>query len=264
MKAAYYIKKRSLKSDSKLGATIELLRAGGLSMYEISAVTDLQPDTDMLICFGGDGTFLTAAQAAYLGNIPILGVNLGRMGFLAGAGLEEFPGRILEGRYVIEERPVIFAGGQYAFNEVVLSRKGTETIGVDLSVNGVSLPTYWADGLLIATTSGSTAYNLGVGGPICMPGSGVFVVSPIAPHNLGVRPLVIPDSSSVRMTLRSRHGGAIFSCDNRSVEVPDGFSVDVCLAERSLKCVVAGGAGFIDALRSRLFWGMDVRNTVEQ
>lgn len=97
-----------------------------------------------------------------------------------------------------------------------------------------------------------------------MPGSRVFVISPIAPHNLGVRPLVIPDSSKVRLTVKSRCGRAVFSCDNRVTEVADGFSVDVSLAEKPLKCVTMGNSNFIDALRNRFFWGQDVRNTTEQ
>lgn len=218
----------------------------------------------MLLSFGGDGTFLSAAVASHRFGVPVLGINLGRMGFLAGAGLSGLAAHILAGEYEVEERQMLCASGCYALNEVSLCRVGAYTVGVDVEIDGRALPTYWADGLLIATTSGSTAYNLSVGGPICMPGSRVFVISPIAPHNLGVRPLVIPDSSKVRLSVKSRCGRAVFSCDNRVTEVPDGFSVDVSLAEKPLKCVKIGDSNFIDALRNRFFWGQDVRNTTEQ
>ena len=263
MKAAYYIK-RSLKDDGRLKSAVGLLAGDGIEAYPVVSESDLQAGTDLLISFGGDGTFLSAAQAAYTADIPILGVNLGRMGFLSGAGIDDFAARLASGDYKITEKPVLCASGRYAFNEVMLCRVGTFTVGVEVEINGSKLPTYWADGVLVATTSGSTAYNLSAGGPICTPGSRVFVISPLAPHNLGVRPLVIPDSSKVRMTVKARQGRAVFSWDNRSMEVPDGFSADIRMAEKPLKCMTVGDSNFIDALRSRFFWGMDVRNAVEQ
>ena len=249
--------------NARIAEVFDLMRQGGIDLYELDPAEGLQPGSDMLISFGGDGTFLTAAQYAYDAGIPILGVNLGRMGFLSGARLDEIADRIADGDYRIEERQVLEASGMYAINEMSLCRVGTETIGVEVSVDGCRFPTYWADGVLVSTTSGSTAYNLSIGGPICAPGSKVLVISPIAPHNLGVRPLVIPDSSRIVMKVIARHGGAVFSCDNRSTDVPNGFAVDISLAERSLKCITMGNTGFMDALRSRFFWGMDVRNTTD-
>jgi len=264
MKAAIYIKKKRLKDDSRIAAVTESLRAGGADVYEIFKPSDLLPDSDVLISFGGDGTFLSAAAVAYSAGVPLLGVNLGRMGFLAGGCLDDLVPRLLAGDCHVEDREVLSADGNFALNEVTIARTGTDTIGVDVEIDGNALPTYWADGLVVATTSGSTAYNLSVGGPICIPGSKVLVISPIAPHNLGVRPLVIPDTSLVRLTVRARRGGAVFSCDNRSSLVPDGFSVTIRACERPLKCIKIGDATFIDALRSRFFWGQDVRNSTEQ
>lgn len=264
MKVAYYIKKARLKEDARIAGVIEDLKAGGACVVRINEPSDLGPDCDMLLSFGGDGTFLSAAAVAHAAGVPVLGVNLGRMGFLSGAPLDDLAGHILRGEYRIEERRMLCAAGHYALNEVSLCRVGSYTIGVDVEIDGKALPTYWADGLLVATTSGSTAYNLSVGGPICIPGSRVLVISPIAPHNLGVRPLVIPDTSRVRLSVRARNGRAVFSCDNRTVEVPDGFTVDIVAAQTPLKCVTVGDSNFIDALRSRFFWGEDVRNTTEQ
>lgn len=264
MKVALYIKKEGLKGDSRILAVSDALRAGGADVCGLSALSDLVAGTDILVSFGGDGTFLSAAAAAYPLDVPILGVNLGRMGFLAGGSLDNLAPRILAGDWRVEEREVLSADGNFALNEVTIARTGTNTIGVDVDIDGNPLPTYWADGLVVATTSGSTAYNLSVGGPICIPGTRVIVISPIAPHNLGVRPLVIPDTSVVRLSVKSRRGGAVFSCDNRSMLVPDGFTVEVVACEKPLKCVKIGDTNFIDALRSRFFWGQDVRNSTEQ
>lgn len=263
MKVAYYIKKSSLANDARIETVLRALEAGGAEICQMASADCLDSSADMLVSFGGDGTFLTAAVAAHKYGVPILGVNLGRMGFLADAVIEGLADHILSGDYEIEEKQMLCASGNYALNEVSICRIGAYTVGVDVEVDGNALPTYWADGLLIATTSGSTAYNLSVGGPICMPGAGVFVISPIAPHNLGVRPLVIPDTSKVRLMVKSRGRKAVFSCDNRVVEVTDGFSVDVSLADKPLKCVRIGDSSFIDALRNRFFWGQDVRNTTE-
>lgn len=264
MKVAFYIKKQRLKGDSRIAAVTEALRAGGADVYEIFQPADLVPGSDALISFGGDGTFLSAAAVAHSADVPVLGVNLGRMGFLAGACLDDLAPRLLSGDWRIEEREVLCADGNFALNEVTIARTGANTIGVDVEIDGNALPTYWADGLVVATTSGSTAYNLSVGGPICIPGSKVLVISPIAPHNLGVRPLVIPDTSVVRLSVRARRGGAVFSCDNRSMTVPDGFSVTIGADVKPLKCIKIGDSTFIDALRSRFFWGQDVRNSTEQ
>ena len=267
MKIAYYIKKSSLKEDNRIAEVVRGLEERGAQLRCLASPEELDSSADMLLSFGGDGTFLSAAVAAHRCGVPVLGINLGRMGFLAGAGLAGLAGlpeHILAREYRIEERQMLCASGHFALNEVSFCRVGAYTVGVDVEIDGNALPTYWADGLLVATTSGSTAYNLSVGGPICMPGSRVFVISPIAPHNLGVRPLVIPDSSKVRLTVKSRCGKAVFSCDNRVTEVADGFSVDVSLADKPLKCVTMGDSSFIDALRNRFFWGQDVRNTTEQ
>ena len=264
MKIAYYIKKARLKGDSRIDALIGSLKDGGAEVYEVTCLEDLRDGSDMLITFGGDGTFLSAAAAAYASDVPVLGVNLGRMGFLAGACMDDLAPRLLARDWNVEEREVLLADGNFALNEVTLARTGTDTIGVDVQIDGKALPTYWADGLIVASTSGSTAYNLSVGGPICMPGSRVMVISPIAPHNLGVRPLVIPDTSVVKLSVRARRGGAVFSCDNRSVTVPDGFGVTVRVGAKPLRCVKVDNTSFIDSLRSRFFWGQDVRNTMEQ
>ena len=133
-------------------------------------------------------------------------------------------------------------------------------LGVDVCVDGVTLPTYWGDGLVISTSSGSTAYSLSVGGPIALPQSKVFIISPIAPHNLNVRPLVVPDTSVISLKVHSRDGHFEFSADNRSVDVSDKTSMEISMAQFSLKRVRLDKSNFIQALVEKLYWGEDVRN----
>jgi NAD+ kinase len=133
-------------------------------------------------------------------------------------------------------------------------------LGVDVWVDGAALPTYWADGLLVATSSGSTAYSLSVGGPICLPETKVFIVAPISPHNLNVRPLIVPETSHLRIALRARDERAVLTMDNRNYTVPAGAQIEVCAAPKRLRRLRLGQSNFIGALRSRLLWGEDVRN----
>ncbi|MEE3477182.1 MAG: hypothetical protein VZR01_07240, partial [Candidatus Cryptobacteroides sp.] len=137
-------------------------------------------------------------------------------------------------------------------------------LGIDVALDGNKLPTYWADGLLVATSSGSTAYSLSVGGPICSPDSKVLIIAPIAPHNLNVRPLVVPDSTRISISMRSRDESVMMSMDNRSVILSPDATLDVKVAQFSLKRVRLDNSGFIKALTTKLFWGEDIRNGGEQ
>ena len=182
---------------------------------------------------------------------------------------EELSQAIFGSELRIEERSLlqVTAGGSleegfwpYALNETSISRDGASMLGIDVEIDGAPLPTYWADGLLVATSSGSTAYSLSVGGPICMPDSKVFIVAPISPHNLNVRPLVVPQTARIAISLRSREDRVVFSMDNRSVRIPSDTRLTVSKAPVRLKRMSTGGSTFINALRTRLLWGEDVRN----
>ena len=148
----------------------------------------------------------------------------------------------------------------YALNEVAVHRSGAAMLGVDVVIDGIHLPTYWADGLVISTSSGSTAYSLSVGGPIVLPESKVLIISPIAPHNLNIRPLVIPDTSLIVMKMHSRDGRFVLTADNRTAEVAEDTIVKVAVAQFSLKRVRLNRSNFINALTEKLFWGEDIRN----
>lgn len=269
MKIAYFIKKSGLSADPAIKAFIKDLAAGGPQVYDVSG--GLQPDTDMLIAFGGDGTFLTASGLVCEAGVPILGINLGRMGFLSDNELGGVLKPLLEGNYSIEERemlevvsdcPAVRKIFPYALNEVALRRSGAGTLGVDVALDGAALPTYWCDGLLVSTSTGSTAYSLSVGGPICPPDVGVLIIAPIAPHNLNVRPLVVSKSSAIEMSAQDRKNrSVILSVDNKDYTIPAGTRLTVRSAPFSLRRVSFGKSSFIDALRSKLFWGEDVRNS---
>lgn len=269
MKIAYFIKKSGLSADPSIKAFLKDLAAGGVKVYDVA--DGLLPDTDMLIAFGGDGTFLTASGLVCEAGVPILGINLGRMGFLSDNELGEVLRPLLEGSYTIEEREMLEVSLDgpgaakifpYALNEVALRRSGAGTLGVDVGIDGAALPTYWCDGLLVSTSTGSTAYSLSVGGPICHPDVGVLIIAPIAPHNLNVRPLIVSPSAEIEISARDRKNrSVILSVDNKDYTVPAGTCLRVRCAPFSLRRVAIGKSSFIDALRSKLFWGEDVRNS---
>jgi len=264
MKVAYYIRKEYLLDDEEIRRQLIDIEDGGIELYRINETSGLQDNTECILSLGGDGTFLAASQIAIEYDIPLLGVNLGRLGFLAGSRLQDVSD-ILQGglgetrmRTMLEVRKNGVAIPGTALNEVSFLRKGTGAIGLEVKVDDLVLPTYWADGLIVATSSGSTAYNLSVGGPICAPDSRVVVLSPIAPHNLGVRPLVLPEETKV--AIRLVRGVAEMFMDDRRMEFRKGDEIVVAASGKRLKTICEKKDNFIDALRSRFFWGRDVRN----
>ena len=272
MKIGYYIKKEALRGDARIENVLARLKAGGVDLYEIRGSESVQDETVMALSFGGDGTFLSAAHRVCQTGVPILGINFGRMGFLAANSPADAAEAVLEGKWGIEELDMLkveCSGVEipgfwpYAVNEVGLHRDTAAMLGVDVQVNGNPLPTYWADGLLVATSSGSTAYSLSAGGPICLPSAPVRLITPVAPHNLNLRPLVVPGDAEVELRGKSRGGSMILSLDNRSYRVPCGTVVHAGTAPFPLRRVSLGKSNFIDALKSRFFWGQDVRNTAD-
>lgn len=267
MKIAYFIKKSRLQDSPSIASLLVKFQAAGHQVYNVAA--GLQDSTDMLISFGGDGTFLSAASLVCQHQIPLLGVNLGRMGFLSDTELALVEEGILSGNYHIEERCMLQISPlspianffPYALNEVAVRRLGTGTLALEAKIDGEPLPTYWADGLLLSTSSGSTGYSLSVGGPICMPSVDAFVLAPIAPHNLNLRPLLLPTGAEVEIVAKDRKGaGLALSLDNRDYVMPSGSPILVQSSPYKLRKVVLGKSGFIEALRTKLLWGEDVRN----
>ncbi len=267
MKLALYIKKRSLAGDPRIDALRSELEAGGCELTVVKEHEDLVGQGyDALLSLGGDGTFLLAARIAGDSGVPVLGVNFGRLGFLSEYKPDEVVGALLAGEYTVEDRSLLrmeVAGTGFSdisLNEVAVHRKGAAVLGVDVTVDGESLPTCWADGFLVATSSGSTAYSLSVGGPISTPDARVLILAPIAPHNLNIRPIVVPDSTVVSLSFRSREPEVMVTMDNRSVVLPVDEKITVSVAQFSLKRIRLDRSNFIHALKSKLFWGEDVRN----
>lgn len=272
MTAALYIGKEGLEEDVRIKELAASLEEGGCACYCVFQGGALKEGTDLVLSVGGDGTFLSVAMLVGDSGIPVVGVNLGRLGFLSENHPEDVAQAILTKDYTVEDRSLLEAslsdgcgnpaidGWPYALNEVAVHRSGAAMLGVDVCLDGKWLPTYWADGLIVSTSSGSTAYSLSVGGPIVLPQSKVLILAPIAPHNLNIRPLVVPDTSEIRLRLHSRDGRAIFTIDNRTVEIPAGTEISVSLARFSLRRVRFNNSDFINALTEKLFWGEDVRN----
>ena len=272
MKIGYFILNDRLREDTHVSDLLRELEAASFEVYEIKTKSDVRPETDLVLSMGGDGTFLSAAHMVSDIGLPILGVNYGRIGFLCENSPEAVLKALMEGDFSIEYRTVLNATLKgpnarknigmvpYSVNEVAIHRKGPSMLGIRVAVNGETLPTYWADGLIVSTCSGSTAYSLSAGGPICLPDTKVLLITPIAPHNLNVRPLVLPETAKLDIAFESRDGIAVMSTDNSTMEIEQDWTIRVEMAQFSLKRIRLAESGFVRALTSRLFWGEDMRN----
>jgi len=239
----------------------------------VESFEKLPENTDYLISLGGDGTFLESIMLVKNLGIPVLGINTGRLGFLSNVALDDYEKTIsylLQKNYTIEERSLLKVSGDflptgdipYALNEIgIQKRMATIMINVKVSVNDEQLPDYWADGLLVATPTGSTAYSMSVGGPIIVPEVRCLLLSPIASHNLSTRPLVISDQSMIKMQVNTRHSSAVISLDNRLYEVPSGTTISIEKAAFTVKTIRLQESSFFSTLQEKLLWGKDKRNT---
>ncbi len=240
------------------------------SFYTDSASAPDNPD--FLISIGGDGTFLESIVFLKNFSIPVIGLNSGRLGFLANISREEISealDSILNGNYKLEERSLVtleseinpFGPYNFALNDATIQKKDTNLITIDTYLNNEYLNTYWTDGLIISTPTGSTAYCLSVGGPIVLPGSENFVIVPIASHNLTVRPLVIPDNIEIRLEVTSRSGNFLVSVDNRTEAMNIEHNVFyIRKAPFQLRMVKLPFNNYYATLRNKLMWGADIRN----
>lgn len=226
---------------------------------------------DMVISVGGDGTFLRAARRTGSKNIPILGINTGRLGFLADISpdeLEETFREIHQGKYTTEPRSLLqLSTGEstvvetpFALNEIaVLKRDSSSMISIRTSINGSYLNTYQADGLIIATPTGSTAYSLSVGGPIMVPNANTFSINPVAPHSLNARPIVICDDREISLQVESRSHNFLVAVDGQSYTCREGTPLTIRKAPHSIYVVKRYNHEFFDTLRTKLMWGADKR-----
>ncbi|UJH68296.1 NAD kinase [Allomuricauda sp. SCSIO 65647] len=229
---------------------------------------------DLFVSFGGDGTMLRAIT--YIGRlgIPIVGVNTGRLGFLSTFKKEEVKKVVTEftaGAFSIEERSMVeicldsevpeFGDMNFALNEITVSRKDTTSmITVETYLDEEYLTSYWADGLIISTPTGSTGYSLSCGGPVISPSTKALVLTPIAPHNLNARPLVIPDDTEIRLIVSGREENHLVSLDSRIATIPNGKQITIKKSSFAIKMVEYKSESFLKTLRNKLLWGEDRRN----
>lgn len=262
-----------LDSVSSLYISKEFLSSvGGFSVASERVFTGAAdfPCVDILVSVGGDGTFLDCVSLVRNTNIPIWGVNIGRLGFLTYTSLDDVNDALdalLKGCYTIDTRAMLkvdtgtgLASCISALNEVTIQKQDASMITVHAYIDEEFLGTYWSDGVIVATPTGSTAYSMSNGGPIVDPHSSVFVISPIAPHNLNMRPLVVPDSAELRLVVESRTGTAIWSMDNHRFLMKSGDSIRLKKSEDQIRIVKFRGTNFCANLRNKLLWGLDKRN----
>ncbi|MEQ8908350.1 MAG: NAD kinase [Vicingaceae bacterium] len=233
---------------------------------------DLDKSFDFMISIGGDGTFLDTILLVRDLEIPILGINTGRLGFLSNtptSKIEHAIDCLREDMFHIEKRSLLqmksssklFGANNYALNEIsILKRDSSSMISIDVKLDEEPLNTYWTDGLIISTATGSTAYSLSCGGPILMPGSGNFVITPIAPHNLNVRPMVIDDQSVLKIKVEGRAERNLVALDSRSEELQNFEELTIQKADHQISLVQIDKNNFINSLKAKLNWGLDKRN----
>jgi NAD+ kinase len=227
---------------------------------------------DFLITLGGDGTILAAATLIRDSGVPVLGINLGRLGFLATIGktrIRETIELLAKGQYSIGERstlrlesiPALFGETPFALNDfTILKRDTSSMITIHAFVNGSYLKTYWADGLILATPTGSTGYSLSCGGPIVFPDSNNFVLTPVAPHNLNVRPLVISDAAVISFEVEGRAENFLCTLDSRFEVIGSEHQFAVRRGDFFIRMVLMQDVGFLETIRNKLTWGVDLRN----
>ena len=242
-----------------------------LSVNATKVFTGDDFDTDFVISMGGDGTFLKAASRVGHKDIPILGVNMGRLGFLADISpddIEHCIDALAQDDFAIESRALIqveadgnpLGDFSYALNDVAILKRDTASmISIRANINGQYLNTYQADGLVVSTPTGSTAYSLSNGGPIIVPGTKVFSMTAVAPHSLNVRPIVIPDSAVVELDVESRSHNFLVAIDGRSEKCKEGTKITLRRAPYDVKVVKRSDHRYFNTLREKMMWGADTR-----
>lgn len=238
----------------------------------IENTKELDSSIDFLISLGGDGTMLDAVTLVNNKNIPILGINFGRLGFLAGIGKDDLASAVdalVNGTYLIDKRSLIhveadsplFSGMPFALNEFALHKRDlSPMIKIHTYLNGEFLNTYWSDGVIVSTPTGSTGYNMSCNGPIIFPDSGSFVITPIAPHNLNIRPIVVPDNHIISFEIEGRIDQFICSLDARREIVDKDIQIAVKKEAFTISLVRLSENSFLGTLRTKLSWGLDKRN----
>ncbi|MDC3252769.1 NAD kinase [Crocinitomicaceae bacterium] len=251
-----------------------LVKKVGLSEStdEFNSHKDFKSGIDLSFSIGGDGTFIENVKFIRDSNVPVLGINTGRLGFLANVPkehLEEAMGMVQSKKFEHQKRSLIrveseanhFGKDNIALNEITLQKKDTSSmITVHASLGGKYLNSYWSDGLIVATPSGSTGYSLSCGGPIITPGCQVHILTPIAPHNLNVRPMVVPDHMPIKLSIEGRNRTYLMSLDGNSVPIKNEEELTISKANYMINVIKFEDNNFLDTIRTKMLWGIDKRN----
>ncbi|PSL48993.1 NAD+ kinase [Chitinophaga niastensis] len=240
-----------------------------------STAEDLSEKIDFLMSLGGDGTLLDTVCYVRDTNIPVIGINFGRLGFLASIGKEEIYALVqalLNRTYVVDQRSLLhldaniplFGEVPYALNEFTIHKKDTSAmVKIHTYLNGEFLNTYWADGLIVATPTGSTGYSLSCGGPIVFPDAGNFVITPVAPHNLNVRPIIVPNDNIISFEVEGRSDQFLCTLDSRMETIDNTVQLAIKKERFKLSLLRLDDSNFLHTLRNKLLWGIDARNTIK-
>ena len=226
-----------------------------------------QSEEAVMVCYGGDGTLLEGVHHLGGMDLPVVGINGGHLGFLALApreNIKEVFDGIAEGKLHLEQRDLLCIEGLgeeplYALNEVSIQRLGASMISIDATIDNNPVATYNGDGVILSTPTGSTAYSLSAGGPILAPSCHSFLLTPLAPHNLTMRPIVMPDSSAVTLHINTRNNEASISADNRTFKISNDTVLTIKKAKRYIRLAVPHNISFFDSLRNKMMWGVDIR-----
>lgn len=233
---------------------------------------DLHSDVDCVVSVGGDGTILNSILLIRDTGIPVMGLNTGRLGFLSSVPkdrMEEALAQLIDRKYTLENRVLldvnagteITAPNNLALNDItVLKKDSSSMISIHTWLNGEFFTTYWADGLIVSTPTGSTGYSLSCGGPIILPSSQSYVITPIAPHNLNMRPVIVPDTTDIKLVVECRNDAHMLSLDSRSYTLKAETEITIKKAQFTVNLVKMHDTSFVETLRNKLLWGMDKRN----
>jgi NAD+ kinase len=244
-------------------------------MGTFTCADDLYGKADILVSLGGDGTLLDTVCYVRDKNIPVLGINFGRLGFLASIGKDAINAAVqaLKHRtYVVDKRALLhldsnvglFGDVPYALNDFTIHKKDTSAmVKIHTYLNGEFLNTYWADGLIVATPTGSTGYSLSCGGPVVFPEAGSFVITPVAPHNLNVRPVIIPNNHILSFEVEGRSEQFLCTLDSRMETIDNTVQLAIKKEEFSLSLLRLDDSNFLHTLRNKLLWGIDARNALK-
>ncbi len=242
------------------------------NIITFSSHNELLNQTDVLLSLGGDGTLLDTLSLVRDSQIPVIGINFGRLGFLASINKNEIKEAIealVHGEYSLDKRGILslesqndlFGDESFALNDMTIHRRDNSAMMIiHAFMNGEFINSYWADGLIIATPTGSTAYSLSCGGPIILPNAQNFVITPIAPHNLNVRPIIIPDDVKLTFEIEARSTKFLLSCDSRTVTVDRSVKIGIKKADFNINLIRLNNESYLTTLRNKLLWGIDTRN----